>query len=430
MGQRTDSETCDVLIIGGGPAGSTAAALLAERGIDVVLLEKDAHPRFHIGESLLPRNLQILERLGVHADVAAMGVHKPGAEFVSDETGQSVAFPFACSLNQAYTHAYQVRRSEFDTALFANAKSRGARVAERTRVTEVAFASAAGERARVTAAQDDGTTRHIDARFVLDASGRDTFIAGKLRSKQSNKHINNTAVFAHYRGVSARAGETAGYISVHLTENGWFWLIPLTGDVMSVGFVGNPAAYRRPQSNMEQFLNERLDASPTVSARMVGAERISEVHATGNYSYCAASAGGDGWMLIGDAFGFLDPVFSSGVLLAMTAGELGADAAETWLRDPVAGRAAVMRAERQLRASMDNLGWLIYRINTPVLRDLFMSPSNRLRMRDGIITMLAGNLQPGWRAMLPVLAVKATYYAFSLARRFGVRPAPPALRPA
>jgi flavin-dependent dehydrogenase len=135
-------------------------------------------------------------------------------------------------------------------------------------------------------------------------------------------------------------------------------------------------------------------------------------------------------MLIGDAFGFLDPVFSSGVLLAMTAGELGADAAETWLRDPVAGRAAVMRAERQLRASMDNLGWLIYRINTPVLRDLFMSPSNRLRMRDGIITMLAGNLQPGWRAMLPVLAVKATYYAFSLARRFGVRPAPPALRPA
>ena len=416
------TEACDVLVIGGGPAGSTAAALLAGRGIDVVLLEKDAHPRFHIGESLLPRNLQILDRLGLHQEVAAMGVFKPGAEFVSDETGRSVAFPFARSLNQAYTHAYQVRRSEFDAALFANARRRGARAAERTRVTEIVFASQSGERAKVTAAAGDGGRRMIAPRFVLDASGRDTFIAGKLRSKQSNKHINNTAVFAHYRGVAARSGDTEGYISVHLAENGWFWMIPLPDEVMSVGFVGNPAAWRRAGTNMEQFFQERLAASPTVSARMAGAERISEVHATGNYSYCARTATGEGWMLIGDAYAFLDPVFSSGVLLAMTAGELGADAAEAWLRDPALGRAAALRAERHLRAAMGNLSWLIYRINAPVMRDMFMSPSNALRMRDGIVTMLAGNLVGEWRARLPVLAVKATYYAFCLARRFGWRP--------
>jgi flavin-dependent dehydrogenase len=415
-------ETCDVLVIGGGPAGSTAAAFLAERGIDVVLLEKDAHPRFHIGESLLPRNLRILDRLGVHQEIAAMGVFKPGAEFVSDETGQSVAFPFARSLNRAYTHAYQVRRSDFDALLFANARRRGARAAERMRVTDIAFATQPGERARVSATAGDGATRTIAPRFVLDASGRDTFIANKLRSKQSNKHINNTAVFAHYRGVAARAGDAEGYISIHLAEDGWFWMIPLQGEVMSVGFVGNPAAWRRAGSNMEQFLDERLRASPTVATRMAAAERISEVHATGNYSYCARSLSGEGWMLIGDAFAFLDPVFSSGVLLAMTAGELGADAAEAWLRDPATGRATARRAERHLRTAMGNLSWLIYRINAPVMRDMFMAPSNRLRMRDGVVTMLAGNLAGEWRARLPVLAVKATYYAFCLARRFGWRP--------
>jgi flavin-dependent dehydrogenase len=423
--QSAPSDACDVLVVGGGPAGSTAAALLGERGIDVVMLEKDAHPRFHIGESLLPRNLQILDRLGVHAEIATLGVYKPGAEFVSDETGQSVAYPFARSLNPAFTHAYQVRRSEFDSVLFANAKARGARVAEHTRVTDIVFSTPPGGRADVTASGADGTVRRFAPRFVLDASGRDTFIAGKLRTKRSNKHINNTAVFAHYHGVAARTDETEGYISVHLVENGWFWMIPLTSGVMSVGFVGNPAAYHRRGTSMEQFFDERLRSSPTVNARMAGAERISEVHATGNFSYAARDAWGEGWLLIGDAFAFLDPLFSSGVLLAMTAGELGADAASAWLRDPEAGRQAARRAERLLRKSMNNLSWLIYRINDPVLRDMFMAPSNVLRMRDGIVTMLAGNLAQEWRAVLPLLALKLTYYAFCVARGFGWQPLAP-----
>lgn len=132
-------ETCDVLIIGGGPAGSTAAALLAKRGWHVTLLEKDVHPRFHIGKSLLPRNLAILERLGMREEVAAMGVVKPGAEIVSDDTSEVVAFPFALSLDKSYTYAYQVLRSEFDAALLANARRKGARVFERTRVTDLVF---------------------------------------------------------------------------------------------------------------------------------------------------------------------------------------------------------------------------------------------------------------------------------------------------
>ena len=251
------TEACDVLVIGGGPSGSTAAALLAARGIDVVLLEKEVHPRFHIGESLLPRNLEILERLGVRAEVEAMGVLKPGAEFVSDDTGRSVAFAFADGLDRTYAHAYQVLRSEFDTVLFRNAMRKGARAAEGTRVTAIEFA-ADGGRARVTAEGADGTTRVLAPRFVLDASGRDTFIAGRLGTKRSDKRNNNAAVFAHFEGVQARTGETAGYISVHLTEDGWFWLIPLPGDVMSVGFVGNPAAFRERSGTVEELFAERL----------------------------------------------------------------------------------------------------------------------------------------------------------------------------
>jgi hypothetical protein len=417
-GETAEIENCDVLIIGGGPAGSTAAALLAEHGKDVVLLEKDAHPRFHIGESLLPRNLAVLERLGVRDEIAAMGVLKPGAEFVSDETGESIAFPFALSLNRSYTHAYQVRRSEFDAALFANARRKGARATERVRVTDVAFT--ANARARVTAEDAECVTRQYAPRFVLDASGRDTFLAGRFRTKQANKHNNTAAVFAHYRNVERRTGETTGYISIHLAENGWFWMIPLTGEVMSVGFVGNQQAFKHHRGNLRNFLEERIHSSPTVRARMHSAERISEVHSTGNYSYRAETATGDGWMMIGDAFAFIDPLFSTGVLLAMIAGERGADVASIWLDNPRAGQAKARQAEAELRAMMDGISWLIYRIHNPIMRFMFMSPSNAFRMRDGIITMLAGDLAIGWRARLPVLALKCAFHILSLKQRLGL----------
>lgn len=410
---------CDVLIIGGGPAGSTAAATLAARGRDVVLLEKERHPRFHIGESLLPLNTEIFDRLGITAEVAAIGQHKPGAEFVSDVTGRAVQFSFAQGLDKRFTSSWQVPRAALDEILFRTARDRGARAHEATKVTALTL-GAAGERARVEAVGPEGEAVVYAPRFVIDASGRDTFMAGRGPKKQSNKQNNTAAVYAHFRGAERRTGDLEGYISVHLVDDGWFWLIPLPGDVMSVGFVGNASVFKGRKGTPRDLLDERIAQSPTVAARMQGAEMLGDVTSTGNYSYYCDRSFGEGYMMVGDAFAFLDPVFSSGVLLAMTSGEMGADVADAWLADPAHGLRKAASMETEIRSAMGRLAWLIYRIDSPALRLLFMTPSNRFRMRDGLVSLLAGNLRPRRDQRIPVLAFKTAFYAATLLLRLGL----------
>jgi flavin-dependent dehydrogenase len=308
--------------------------------------------------------------------------------------------------------------------LFVNAQRKGARTFERTRVTDVTF-GANGARARVSAQDQSGRTCLFAPRLVIDASGRDTFLANKFHLKEANKRNSTAAVFAHFRGVEYRTGTMAGYITIHLAKDGWFWMIPLPGGIMSIGFVGNQAVFKARVGSVRDFFLEKIGTSPTVSMRMEGAELVSEVMTAGNYSYCARSACGAGFFMIGDAFAFIDPVFSSGVLLAMTAGEIGAEAAIIWLRDPKAGVALAHKAERRMRRSMDKIGWLICRINHPVLRGMFMAPSDIFRMRAGLVSILAGNLQRSWRYSAPLLAFKGAFYALSLANRLGLRPQSP-----
>ncbi len=414
-----EATSCDVLIIGGGPAGATAATLLAERGRSVVLLEKDHHPRFHIGESLLPLNLRIFERLGVADRMAAIGVYKPGARFVSDEHGSHTAFSFAAGLNQDYTHAYQVRRSDFDQILFARAREAGADAREGVRVLDVTLDARAGH--HVTARAKDGAVAVFRPRFVIDASGRDTVLAGAMGSKARNPHNNTGALYGHFRGVAPFGDAEDGNITIHLFDEGWFWMIPLPDGVMSIGVVSNPGFFKRRRGEPRDFFMDTLRSVPSVARRIADAELISEVTTTGNYSYASKVMQGDGWLMAGDAYAFLDPVFSSGVLLAMASAEMGAEVADTWLDDPVRAAPLARAFERKVKRAIGSLSWLVYRINSPVLRDMFMNPSNRFRMREGLVSLLAGDVHVNANRQVPVLAFKVAFAWLTLARRFGYR---------
>ena len=412
---------CEVLVAGGGPAGSTIAALLAERGLNVVVVEKDVHPRFHIGESLLPLNLPLFDRLGIADQIEAIGMPKWGVDFVSPLHRKAVTFQFADAWNKNLPYAFQVRRSQFDHILLNNAAAKGARVIQGCRVTEVDFQR--HDAVQVVARSEAGHSQHWRARFFIDASGRDTFLANKLGLKQRNRRHASAAVYGHFIGARRQEGQAEGNISIFWFEHGWFWFIPLADGTTSVGAVCPPDYLKSRKTDVTSFFNATIAKAPALQDRLIDATLTGPATATGNYSYQASTMTGRNYLMVGDAYTFIDPVFSTGVYLAMNGAIRAADTVTTVLHNPRQARRALARFEAEVRLGLSRFSWFIYRMNRPALRELFMNPRNILRLQEAMLSMLSGDVFQRSPVHRRLTVFKALYYLKAASHRFNRRKA-------
>jgi len=409
---------CDVLVVGGGPAGSTIASLLAQQQRHVVVLEKERFPRFHIGESLLPLNLPLFKRLGVAEEIERIGVYKPGAELVSDAHDAAGTFRFSDNPYLSVGYSYQVRRAEFDKLLLDNSRRLGAEVREEVRVTDIVLDKC--RRPRVSAVDKKGGKTEWLPRFLVDATGRDTLLSGQLGLKCVDKRNNTAAVFGHFRNVPRRPGDKAGMITVYLFDHGWFWMIPLPDDVMSVGVVGTRAFFKGKGGDIDALFAEAVAATPSLAAHMAKAEPLGPLTACADYSYDSRSYVGESHILIGDAAAFIDPLFSSGVMMAMSSAAFASTAVDGLLEGRPRER-IVRDYERKIRLSLTSLSWLIYRINAPILRDLLVSSFDLFNTRHELITVLAGDFYGRRRFLSPLRRLQLAYGCLLLLSKLGFR---------
>jgi len=322
------SET-DVVVIGGGPAGSTASTLIAQQGKRVRLFEREHFPRFHIGESLIPCTYFVLERLNMLPKMKRSPfVKKYSVQFINEHGKLSEPFYFVEHRDHPSSQTWQVLRSELDEMLLQNSREHGVQVEEGVHVLSVLWE---GERAvGVRIKREDGTQEEVRAKVVVDASGQSSVIMDRLNLREWDPELKKAALWTYWEGAYRDTGRDEGATLVIQVKgkNGWFWYIPQHDNVISVGVV---ASYEylfknRPGKTHEQIYFEEVERCPGLLPRLAGAKRAAPFRAAKEYSYRAKKAAGDGWVLVGDAFGFLDPLYSSGVLLALRSGQMAADA--------------------------------------------------------------------------------------------------------
>jgi flavin-dependent dehydrogenase len=316
-----------VVVIGGGPAGSTVSTLVSQKGHRVVLLERDHFPRFHIGESLIPETYWVLKRLNMLDKMKQSHfVKKHSVQFVGQSGRLSEPFYFLDHKPHECSQTWQVLRSEFDKMMLDNAREHGVEVHEGVRVLEVLFE---GQKAvGVKFSTEDGTVSEIRARVVVDASGQSTMIAGRLGLREWDTNLKKGAVWTYWKGAYRDTGRDEGATIVLQTKGkrGWFWYIPLHNDVVSVGIVAPfEELFKNREAEHEAIYFEQVELCPEIKRRISMGTRCDMFRVAKEYSYRAREAAGDGWVCVGDAFGFLDPLYSSGVLLALKSGELAAD---------------------------------------------------------------------------------------------------------
>ena len=382
--------TYDVAIIGGGPAGSTAATLLARAGRRVIVCEREKFPRFHIGESLLPVSMQTFTRLGVHEKFEQAGfLRKYGGEMAGACSDEGVKFYFKDGFRSQTDSSYQVPRAEFDQVLLDHAAENGAEVREETAIKGVEFFE---DRVELQLQPKASTAWKISARYVIDASGRHSVLGNHFKLKETYPHLQKISIFAHYEGVQADEGRDGTLTRQLRATDRWFWYIPLPNDRASIGVVLDTALFKQTKKSPDQFLEESVAEQSFLARRMIHARRVTPAYASADFSYRQTRLTGDRWMLAGDAAGFIDPVFSSGVFLALLAGEQCADILDVVLDHPRKARRLFAKYERLLRRVMKGYLRFVDAWYSKEFIEVFLYPQDVLQIPPAVNAVLGGNI--------------------------------------
>ena len=376
----------DVVVIGGGPGGSTVATHLARGGLRVGLFEREAFPRFKVGESLMPATMLLLERLGALEPVAKGGFQiKYGASFLDQETGLGHTFYFLRGMPWP-NWTYNVPRAEFDTILLEHSRKQGVHVHQPAIVTRVAL-DAHG----VDVEAESGGERAVHrARFLVDASGRDGFLAGRLGRRQRVPNLGKVALFAHFRGADRFPGVEEGNIRLNLFDGGWFWWIPFTHDVTSIGAVLHARTVREHAGTPEDLFDTMVHRCDAVRERLARAERVTPIHRVANFAYTNTPVVGDRFLAVGDAVAFIDPIFSSGVFVAMRSAELASEAILAAFASDRFSARQFAAYERRVWRGVAPFFKFIHKYYEPAFLDLFLGPKNIFGMVTAVLNVLSG----------------------------------------
>jgi flavin-dependent dehydrogenase len=384
----------DAAVIGGGPAGSAVATVLAHAGRSVIVFEKEKFPRFHVGESLLPFCLPIFEKLGLSEKIRAAGFQeKYGAFFWNEATGGTRPVVFENSWDDRHPMAYQVKRADFDLLLLRHCEQSGAVVREETAIREVLFEG--GRAVGVVATGGAGGDEEIPARVVVDASGQTAFLSRKLGTRRFDAKLKRAAVFAHYDGVPRPPGKQAGDILLPAEEGVWYWIIPFSDGTSSVGAVFDPSVAGGTEGETLEQRFERLIARSGRMPELLGAgRRTSKVYGISDYSASSAKLRGDGYVLVGDAATFLDPVFSTGVFLALATGVRAAVAVDGALgRHGRVDSKDLKTYEREANRLFARFRRFVYAFYDPVFFEAFCTEAPNESMRAAVTSVLAGGVE-------------------------------------